>query len=288
MPATERKQLWTIILAALVWTTGFAPVVHADDEAARQLVAKASDRYRSVKTERETLEVLVIALPQKPGFSVDDAKAMVRDGGRGVTHKRAVRSAVYTDDRRDQLHVLFSLPPEDEGTGFLVWRQPGSGEDSQWLYMPALQRVRRVPVSSTATFVGTNLIYEDVRELAGENVDRYVYTSAGTETVDGVLCDVVAAVAAAGRSSAYGSRKVWIDPQRLTTMQIEYYDDNKKILKVLRNSAFTEVKKGVHRPALTEVRDLGLNEATLIWTSGREVGVDIPAQVFTRDYLENP
>lgn len=275
---------WVVVLAA------FSVVVeaHGEDVDARALVQNGTERYRSVGTEREVLEILIVASPDKDTFTQEDAETMVRQGGRGITHKRAARRAIYAPDRRDKIHVGFSLPAEDQGTGYLVWRELGETADKQWLYMPALRKVRRVPVSSSSTFVGTNLSYEDVRELAGENVDRYIYEHVGSETFDEEECDVVTARPGPKTTSTYASRKLWIDRKRAFTLQIEYFDKRGVAVKRLHNVAVHQIKPGVHRAGLTEMRDLSLNEATLIWFSEREVGGDIPAHVFTVDYLENP
>ncbi len=260
----------------------------ADATDPRALMEKVSSTYRSVGTERETLEVVVVASPQPELYERDQAVAIGDEKPRGVSHKRAVRSLSFADDQRDKIHVLFSLPREDWGTGFLVWREPGKEQDRQWIYLPALKRARRVPVSSRQTFVGTNLLYEDVRELAGERTERYVYEDGGADTFEGRECRVVIAKPADGVDSAYGSRKQWIDLERLLPLKIEYYDQSGKLWKVLRNSSLTEAVPGIYRPGLTEMRDRKINETTLLWFPERSVGKAIPSETFTRDFLESP
>ncbi len=45
---------------------------------------------------------------------------------------------------------------------------------------------------------------------------------------------------------------------------------------------------GVRRADLAEMRDLQAAECTLLLVTKRSVGIEIPPQVFTEDYLVHP
>jgi hypothetical protein len=213
---------------------------------------------------------------------------MTREARSGVIHKRAVRHVLYAADRHDKIHLLFSLPADDAGLGLLVWRQTENTQDDMWLFMPGYRAVRRIPVSSKQRLAGTDLLYEDVRELAGERTDRFAYKTVGTETIDGRAADVVNATPKANTESAYSSRKVWVDKEWHFPLKVEFYDAGGKLWKTMRNSEIREVAPGVRRADLAEMRDLQANECTLLLVTKRTVGVEIPAQVFTEDYLVHP
>jgi hypothetical protein len=271
--------------AALSWCAG--AVASAEQDAAA-LITDTWARYRSVKTEREESEILIVSAPQAAGYSRAETEAMAREARSGVIHKRAVRHVLYAADRQDKIHLLFSLPPEDAGLGFLVWRQADSAQDDMWLFMPGYRAVRRIPVSSKQRLAGTDLLYEDVRELAGERTDRFTYKTVGTESIDGRAADVISATPKADTVSAYGSRKVWIDKEWLFPLKVEFYDAGGKLWKVLGNTEIHEVAPGVRRADVAEMRDVQLNESTLFLVTKRNVGTEIPAQVFTEDYLVHP
>ncbi len=271
--------------AALVW--GAVSVAQAEQDG-QALITETWARYRSVKTEREESEILIVSAPQAPGFSRAETEAMAREAPAGVIHKRAVRHVLYAADRQDKIHLLFSLPADDAGLGVLVWRQTGSAPDDMWLFMPGYRAVRRIPVSSKQRLAGTDLLYEDVRELAGERTDRFAYQTIGADSVDGRAAHVVSATPKAGTVTAYSSRKVWVDKEWLFPLKVEFYDAAGKLWKVLRNTEVHEVAGGVRRADLAEMRDVQLNECTLLLVTKRSVGTEIPAQVFTEDYLVHP
>jgi outer membrane lipoprotein-sorting protein len=282
MTSGEIAQLLLLALAVVSWCAS----AHAAPDALA-LVNETWSRYRSVKTEREESEILIVSSPQA-SYSRAETEALVREGRNGVIHKRAVRHVLYATDGHDKIHLLFSLPADEAGLGVLVWRRSGGAPDDMWLFMPGYRAVRRIPVSSKQRLAGTNLLYEDVRELAGERTDRYRYETIATESVEGRTATVVQATAKGGTVTAYGSRKMWIDEEWRFPLQVEFYDTSGELWKVLRNSETHEVESGVRRADLAEMRDLQLNECTLLLITKRDVGREIPDRVFTEDYLLHP
>src|ERR1700687_5422193 len=191
---------------------------------ALSLISETWTRYRSVKTEREESEILIVSAPQAASYTRAETEALVRETPSGVIHKRAVRHVLYAPDHHDKIHLLFSLPPDDAGLGLLVWRQTDNAQDDMWLFMPGYRAVRRVPVSSKQRLAGTDLLYEDVRELAGERTDRFTYKTVTTESVDGRAAEVISAMPKADTVSAYSSRKIWVDKEWLFPLKVEFYD----------------------------------------------------------------
>ena len=274
-----------LVSAALLWCASLVAYAEQDGLA---LITETWARYRSVKTEREESEILIVSAPQAAGFSRAETEAMAREGRTGVIHKRAVRHVLYAPDHHDKIHLLFSLPPDDAGLGVLVWRKTDKAQDDMWLFMPGYRAVRRIPASSNQRLAGTDLLYEDVRELAGERTDRFTYKTVATESIDGRATEVISATPKPDTATAYGSRKSWIDKEWLFPLKIEFYDPSGKLWKVMRNADIHEVAPGVRRADLAEMRDVQQNECTLLLVTKRTVGIDIPAQVFTEDYLVHP
>jgi outer membrane lipoprotein-sorting protein len=273
------------ILAGLILlVTGAFDCVSAQEDA-RPMVAEAWRRMRGLETEREELTVLVVSGPDKPQYGRSDLPALTDAGRRGVARKRAVRSIRYSKDGGDKVHIAFVEPAEDRGTRYLVWRQPGAAQDDQWLYLPALSRVRRVPASGTQTFVGSNFTYEDIRSLSSEPLERFDYTLAGEDVVAGAPCTLVRATPREGTRSAYASRTIAFAKDSLFPMRVTLDGVDGKTWKVLFNVDPVEVSPGVWRPALAEMRDVRLGETTVIAFESREVNPTLAPAIFTQDSL---
>jgi len=277
-----------LVVGLLLGLGGLRVAAVADEHPPAAVVAEAWERYRSVKTEREEVEILVIKAPQKAEYVRADADSLLRDTPDSVVHKRAVRHVLYAVGFQDKIHLRFSAPAEDVGLSFLVWRQPTAAQDGMWVFMPGYHNVRRAPLSGTESLAGTDLIYEDLRELAGERTEAFTYAAAPDESIDGRACDVVIATPKAETPSAYSRRKLWFDREWRFPMKQEFYDETNALWKVLRNTGAVEIAPGVRRPTLTEMRDLKANETTLLVVVKRAVGSEIPAAVFTQDHLMHP
>ena len=73
-----------------------------------------------------------------------------------------LRRDVGEDLGDQQFYVYFKAPADVSETTFLVWKHP-QAEDDRWLYLPALDLVRRIAASDERTsFVGSHFFYEDV------------------------------------------------------------------------------------------------------------------------------
>lgn len=115
----------------------------------------------------------------------------------------------------------FLSPADIAGTGLLsVDRADGSSE--QWLYLPAMDRVRRVASDRKGgRFVGSDLYFEDLQTRKPESDNHRLV---GRETLDGVACEIVESVPVDAGNSVYRRRQLWIDPQTAMVMRIDYFE----------------------------------------------------------------
>ncbi|MCK4739413.1 MAG: outer membrane lipoprotein-sorting protein, partial [Deltaproteobacteria bacterium] len=61
----------------------------------------------------------------------------------------------------DKALSIFDTPRDVKGTAFLTFSHK-SGDDDQWLYLPALKRVKRISSSNkSGSFMGSEFAYED-------------------------------------------------------------------------------------------------------------------------------
>ncbi|MDA9101270.1 outer membrane lipoprotein-sorting protein [Omnitrophica bacterium] len=66
------------------------------------------------------------------------------------------------DGGEQKYYVYFDKPADVRKTVFMVHKKPGS-DDDRWLYLPALDLVRRIAASDKrSSFVGSHFFYEDV------------------------------------------------------------------------------------------------------------------------------
>jgi hypothetical protein len=137
---------------------------------------------------------------------------------------RARQLVTYRLDRgRGETATLirFLEPKDIAGTGLLsVTKADGSTDQS--LYLPELDRVRRIAGDRKGgRFVGSDLYYEDLQE---RKPSRDRHRLLGKETINGVTVDVLESTPLDAADSIYLKRISWIDPVTLLAHRVDHYE----------------------------------------------------------------
>lgn len=142
--------------------------------------------------------------------------------------------------------LFYNAPSSVKGTGFLTYDYPEADrDDDQWLYLPALRKVRRISASDRGDyFLGTDLTYEDIKKEGKVEAEDYVFRTTGREMVDGHDTIVIEGIPKDGETAkelGYG-RVVWrVDPAIWMSRKAEMWDINGNPLKVLFNEDIRDV-----------------------------------------------
>ena len=119
------------------------------------------------------------------GDNASQDMLMILIDKRGNQRKRAIRS--FSKDFGEDTHsIMFFLSPADvKDTGFLTYDYDEfDRDDDQWLYLPALKKVKRIASSDkSGSFMGSDFSYADMTE---RKLDHYDYTLMKEAEVDGV------------------------------------------------------------------------------------------------------
>jgi len=134
-----------------------------------------------------------------------------------------------TEGDGDQSLTIFDTPRDVKGTAFLSYTH-ALVPDDQWLYLPALKRVKRISSSNkSGPFMGSEFAFED---LTSSEIAKYTYKWLRDETLDGVDCFVMEFYPAY-QHSGYTSQIGWISKDTYRAQKIEFYDRKKSLLKTL-------------------------------------------------------
>ena len=132
---------------------------------------------------------------------------------------------------------LFDEPADVRGTAMLTYSH-GLKPDDQWLYLPALKRVKRIASrNKSGPFMGSEFAYED---LGSQEVEKYSYRYLRDEPCgDGWQCWVIERIPAY-EYSGYSRQVVWIDQQEYRPVRADFYDRKGDSLKTLTWSGYQE------------------------------------------------
>jgi len=130
----------------------------------------------------------------------------------------------------DKSLTVFNKPRDLKGTAFLSFSHIVDPDD-QWLYMPALKRVKRISSSNkSGPFMGSQFAYED---LASFEVGKYNYKYLRDDTTGGIVSYVIENIPLY-EFSGYTRQLVWVDKVRYIPLKIQYYDRKNELLKTVR------------------------------------------------------
>ncbi|MEM6945941.1 MAG: outer membrane lipoprotein-sorting protein, partial [Pseudomonadota bacterium] len=136
--------------------------------------------------------------------------------------------------------IVFSRPRDIRGTGLLTHANIEPTDDDQWLYLPAVKRVKRISSSNrTGKFVSSEFSYED---LGSQEVDDYTYKWLRDEPCPGqesLTCHVVESYPKNAKSG-YSKRTAWTDTEEYRQWKVEFYNRRGDLEKVLTNEGYNE------------------------------------------------
>ena len=145
----------------------------------------------------------------------------------------------------DKSLAIFDNPGDVKGTAFLNYTHK-AGDDDQWLYLPALKRVKRISSrNKSGSFMGSEYSYED---LSSQEVEKYTYTWIRDEVYDGRDCFVVERYPVDSKNSGYKRQLSWIDKKEYRTWKVEYYDKKGSHLKTLTFAGYRQYLDRYWRP----------------------------------------
>jgi outer membrane lipoprotein-sorting protein len=155
--------------------------------------------------------------------------------------KKRIRQTVgyrkyYGKEKRSAL--FFESPQNVKGTAFLTFDHPEADrDDDQWLYLPALRKVRRISSSDRGGyFLGTDFSYEDMKKESKFAIEDYEHKTLGVEEVDGHRCYRVEHVPVSdeiARELGYGRVVSYIDPTIWMARKSEFWDVQRRPLKTV-------------------------------------------------------
>lgn len=140
-------------------------------------------------------------------------------------------------DDGDKSIVLFDNPRDVKGTVFLSHGHR-SGNDDQWLFIPALKRVKRISSGNRAgPFMGSEFAYEDI---GSDEIPRYTYQRLEDKPCAELSTCYVLKRIPVDEKSGYSRQIVYADKSHLRIHKIDYYDRKQSHLKTLQRIDYAQ------------------------------------------------
>ncbi|WP_018623709.1 outer membrane lipoprotein-sorting protein [Kangiella aquimarina] len=216
------------------------------------------------------------------GDSQADMTMILRDkGGNEAERIVKVKSLEVKGDGDKGLSV-FEQPRDVEGTAFLTYSHI-EGNDDQWLFLPALKRVKRISSSNkSGPWMGSEFAYED---LSSFEVEKYDYKFLRDDELNGEKMFVVEMVPTYN-NSGYSKTIAWIDQEHYRVHRIEFFDQKNDKLKELNMSEFKQYLDKYWRAHRQEMENVQTGKSTTIIWKDYEFNVGLTEDDFNKSSLK--
>jgi len=201
--------------------------------------------------------------------------------GEESTRYIRVRTLEQLDDG-DKSLTIFDEPADVKGTAFLSF-PPRSGPDDQWLYLPALKRVKRISSrNKSGPFMGSEFAYEDI---SSQELDKYTYKYLRDEILQGMECFVIERDPV-DENSGYTRQEVWIDKAEYRPQQIVYYDRKNTRLKTLTFSEYRQYLDQYWRAQVMHMQNHQTGKSTVLTWNDYRFQTGLTERDFNRNNLD--
>ena len=258
-----------VLLAALLAIAAWA----ADPSAAR--ADSAEDTGLQIATE---------ARERQKGFGNFTASlTMTLRNKRGQESQRELRlKVIEIEGDGDRTLFVFDRPRDVKGTAFLVHAHKDQPDD-QWLYLPALKRVKRISAAKqSGSFMGSEFSYED---LSAIEVEKFTHRYLRDEPCGDLECAVLERIPLSD-DSGYSRQVVWFDREALRTMQVHYFDRREDHLKTMTVGNYAQYLDRFWRAGTVAMTNHLTGKSTVLHWTDFEFGTDLDEGDFTKTALK--
>jgi len=197
------------------------------------MMTSAVTAHANTDAEARGLEIATEWDRRDQGFG--DSKAqmkMILENRHGQQSERSMRQTVLEvpdTELGDKSLTVFEKPRDVKGTAFLSYAKILDPDD-QWLYLPALKRVKRISSKNkSGPFVGSEFAYED---LSSSELKKFTYKWLRDEKCGELDCFVLEQKPTY-ENSGYTRTVVWYDKAEYRQQKIDFYDRKDSLLKTL-------------------------------------------------------
>ena len=185
-----------------------------------------------------------------------------------------------TKGKDQKFYVYFRAPSDVRKMAYLVWKHVGK-EDDRWLWLPALNLVKRIaPGDKRTSFVGSDFYYEDVsgRDIK-DDIHKIIKETDRWYVIKNIPKDP--------DSVEFSYYIVWIDKKTFLPMKAEYYDRQGRLYRRITAEKIDIIQK---YPTVVKAvaEDIIRGSKTINIFSNIRYNVGLKERIFSERFLRRP
>jgi outer membrane lipoprotein-sorting protein len=229
---------------------------------------------------------LAVKLYNRPDGINAASRATMVLSGKGNKPRQRTLYTYRTDKENGETWSLtrFTEPADINGTGLLTRDLPHD-DSNQWIYLPALDRARRISSSRKGgRFVGSDIFYED---LSKRDAEKDQHRILGNGKIGKIKTIRLESTPLDPDDSVYSKRINWVHMKTLIPLQTDYYSaGNKNPVKRLKVNKIQKLQ-GFWTVLDSTMYDLENGHQTRIVTQAIKYDQQLPDSLFSRQSLSD-
>lgn len=202
---------------------------------------------------------------------------------RGDKRVRKIKQFIKDFGKIEKKIMFFTSPADVRNTSFMNWSYDKEGkDDDQWIYLPALKKVKRISSDSKSDyFMGSDFTYDD---LGDRHPSEDSHKLLKEENVKGEDCYVVETIPKE-EEYMYSRTVTWIIKDKWIGLKKEFYDEDGELLKILTVKKYEKIS-GYWTILQTEMRNVQKDHTTKMELKNVIIDSGIPDNKFTERMMK--
>ncbi|MCK4233569.1 outer membrane lipoprotein-sorting protein [candidate division WOR-3 bacterium] len=202
---------------------------------------------------------------------------------RGDKRVRKIKQFIKDFGKIEKKIMFFTSPADVRNTSFMNWSYDKEGkDDDQWIYLPALKKVKRISSDSKSDyFMGSDFTYDDLGDRYPSEDSHKLLKE---ENVKGENCYVVESIPNE-EEYMYSRTVTWIIKDKWIGLKKEFYDEDGELLKILTVKKYEKIS-GYWTILQTEMRNVQKDHTTKMELKNVIIDSGIPDNKFTERMMK--
>ena len=202
---------------------------------------------------------------------------------RGDERVREIKQYLIEFGDMEKKIMFFISPADVRNTSFMNWSYDEVGkDDDQWIYLPALKKVKRISSDSKSDyFMGSDFTYDD---LGDRHPSSDTHKLLREETINGEDCYVVESIPKE-EEYMYSKTITWIVKDKWVGKKKDFYDEDEDLLKTLTIKE-SEIIKDYIIIALSVMHNIQSDHKTIMKLENIKIDTGISDNKFTERMMK--
>ncbi len=184
------------------------------------------------------LDIMMTVYNRSTGDDMTANLSMILENSRGDQRIREIKQFIKDFGDTEKKIMFFIAPADIKNTTFMNWSYDNVNKsDDQWIYLPALKKIKRISSDSKSDyFMGSDFTYDD---LGDRHPAQDTHTILKEEMIDGVSCYVVESIPN-DKDYMYSRTVTWVIKDKWIGLKKEFYDEDDEYFKQLTLNDYKE------------------------------------------------